>query len=344
MFKKSNQHIGCWLTFFVLVFGSHFAHAQEYVLEQGDKISITFWQDPNLNTEAIIDSEGKIDVPVIGRLTAASLTVSQLSSKIAQKMSIFNPRVTQALVKVLEYGSKKIFVTGAVYMPGPYSFEKMPNVWEAILAAGGAQDGARLDHVVIIRGSGEQGQTIPVDLTAFFDQSDFTRLPELRPNDNIYVPGGGGGQPGAAGARVQGAAPTIFSRDDVVYIYGQVMAPGYYQLEKGMDVLQAIIAAGGPAYTQRGAGQGFQLDPDLEHVRVISHSPEGPVVYHINLEKYAEEGAPRPLLLKAGDTIYVPQKQTYTRFVLTNTLRTAITGTVSILLSYFLLNKVLNTP
>ncbi|RMD98805.1 MAG: hypothetical protein D6814_06810, partial [Calditrichaeota bacterium] len=104
------------------------ARAQEYILEVGDRISVTFWQDPTLNTEATIDADGKIALPVIGQMTSAGLTISQLSAKIAEKMSLFNPRVTQALVRVLEYGSKRLYITGAVQMPGPKTFERMPNV------------------------------------------------------------------------------------------------------------------------------------------------------------------------------------------------------------------------
>ncbi|RMD96156.1 MAG: hypothetical protein D6814_11930, partial [Calditrichaeota bacterium] len=285
---------------------------------------------------------GKIALPVIGQMTSAGLTISQLSAKIAEKMSLFNPRVTQALVRVLEYGSKRLYITGAVQMPGPKTFERMPNVWEAILAAGGPLETAALDKVMIIRGGDTYGQTIPVDLTAFFDQGDLTKLPDLRPNDNIYVPTNApaGGAAGAGGAGVANGG-NLFSRKEVVYVYGYVAAPGMYQLEKDMDVLQALVKAGGPVIGAGGNRTGLAAIPDLKSVKLITHSPEGPVVYEIDLENYAKKGVPNPLRLRPGDTVYVPYQQSFSKFIFSNALRTAVTGTISIIVSYILLNRLL---
>ena len=113
--------------------------AQEYRLDKGDLITVTFWQQPDLNTQVRIDAEGKIDLPLVGRMPAAGMTVEQLSTRIAQKIAVYNNKITQASVTVNEYGSRKIFVTGAVTAPGKYTFEKIPTVWEAILEAGGSR-------------------------------------------------------------------------------------------------------------------------------------------------------------------------------------------------------------
>ncbi|KAA3612095.1 MAG: hypothetical protein DWQ05_19020 [Calditrichaeota bacterium] len=322
--------------------------AQEYMLEPNDQISIAFWQQPDLNSQVKIDADGRIEIPVAGRITAAGLTASQLGIKIVEKVSIYNRNVTQALVTVLEYGSKKIFVTGAVQMPGPYTFEYMPNVWEAILQAGGPLESAKLGQVTVVRGGSTNGQLISVDLKAYFNTSDLSRLPELRPGDNINVPGSVGGAAGAngaagAGAATGGGSSGLFAKSSVVYIYGQVVAPGAYEFEEGADVLEAIVRAGGPLLTVRANGNGPTVEPDMEHVKLITTGSEGTVVYEIDLDNYSNEGVPHPLRLKAGDTIYIPYKESYKKFTITATLGAAITGSVSILVSYFLLEKVLRT-
>ncbi len=320
--------------------------AQEYMLEPNDRISISFWQQPDLNAEVKIDTDGRIEIPVAGRITAAGLTVSQLGIKIVEKVSIYNRNVTQAVVTVLEYGSKKIFVTGAVQMPGPYTFEYMPNVWEAILQAGGPLETAKLDQVTIVRGGNTNGQLISVDLKAYFNTSDLSRLPELRPGDNINVPGAVGGVAGAggaAGAGAGGGGGSLFTKSSVVYIYGQVVAPGVYEFEEGADVLEAIVRAGGPLLTVRANGNGPTVEPDLEHVKLITRGREGTVVYEINLDNYSNEGVPHPLPIKAGDTIYVPFKESYKKFTISTALAAAINGSVSILITYFLLEKILKT-
>ncbi len=330
------------LVVFFGAFGS--APAQEYILEPGDIVSISFWQQPDLNVQmARLDAEGKIDIPLAGRINAAGLTISQLSSKIVERISIYNKSITQATIVINEYGSKKIFITGAVGTPGKFNFEKMPNIWEAILEAGGPQQNAQLDRVQLIRGGESGGKITEIDLTAAFERGEMRGLPALMPGDNIYVPAGqsggsiataaGGAQPAASGGT------NLFSRKKSVYVFGHVMMPGVYQIEKDMDVLQAIVQAGGPAYPNRATTNAPLTEPDLEHVRIITRGPEAPVVYSVNVEKYTNVATPIPLILKPGDTVFVPGKQSYRRFLLTSSVVEVIKASVAVVTSYLLLNR-----
>ena len=312
--------------------------AQEYVLETNDRISVHFWQETSLDIETTIDSEGKIVVPVAGRITAAGLTISQLENKIVQKINIYNRNVTQALVKIIEYGSKKIFFFVSVLMPGPLTFSKMPNVWEAILQAGGPLETARLDNITILRGGDNHGQRIPVNLTNYFD--DLTKLPELRPNDNVYVPSAATNGEGGAGGTGPGGV-SLYAKKKVIYIFGEVSRPGRYELEEHMDVLQAIVIAGGPSSGggSRSGASAPAIQPDLTSVRIISAGQDGSVVYRLNLERYAREGIPVPFQLKPGDTVYIPAKDAYGRFLMTNIVRTVLTSAVSIAVSLIIFHN-----
>jgi protein involved in polysaccharide export with SLBB domain len=331
-----------WLSLVVLMGALGPASAQEYILEPGDVITISFWQQPDLNVQmARLDAEGKIDVPLAGRINAAGLTVSQLSSKIVERISIYNKSITQATIVINEYGSKKIFITGAVGTPGKYNFEKMPNVWEAILEAGGPQPTAQLDRVQLIRGGETGGKIIDVDLTVAFTRGEMRGLPALMPGDNIYVPGaqsGGAAAPGGAPSAA-GGGTDLFLRKKSVYVFGHVMAPGVYQIEKETDVLQAIVQAGGPAYPNRATTNSPLTEPDLARVKIITRGPQAPVVYSVNVEKYTNTASPVPLILKPGDTVYIPGKQSYRRFLLTSTATEVIKASVAVVTSYLLLNR-----
>jgi polysaccharide export outer membrane protein len=319
--------------------------AQEYILEPGDVLSISFWQQPDLNVPSSrIDAEGKINIPLAGRINAAGLTISQLSSKIVERISIYNKSITQATVVVNEYGSKKIFITGAVGTPGKYNFEKMPSIWEAILEAGGPLPTALLNNVQLIRGGKESGKIIAVNLSAAFERNDMSGLPALMPGDNIYVlsnqPSGAGTSSGAlGGAQSAAGSGNLFASNKAVYVFGQVVAPGVYQIEKDMDVLQVIVRAGGPAYPNRLNMNGPITEPDLEHVKIITRGPEAPVVYSVNVEQYTNTAAPVPLLLRPGDTVYIPGKQSFRRFFLTSSVTEVIKASVAVITSYLLLNQ-----
>ncbi len=316
------------------------AQAQEYVIEAGDKVLVSIWQAPEVpDQEAVVDGDGRIDLPILGRVLAAGLTISQLESKIVENFRNYNRNITQAQVKVVEYGSKKIFVTGAVRLPGAVSFPQMPNVWEAILEAGGPLDEAELEKVTIVRKSGTQGQVIAANLVSYFDAQDISNLPELRPGDTIHVPGGTGN--GVNGPN-SGAGGGLFTKSQAIYIYGEVLQPGRYELQESLDVLQAIVLAGGPAAVEDGNTRGPSIRPDLKRVRIITRTPEGAVVYKVNLHQYAKIGVPIPITLKPGDTIYVPRKESYLKFFTTNTLRTVVTSTASLFVSFIVFDQIFN--
>jgi protein involved in polysaccharide export with SLBB domain len=218
----------------------------------------------------------------------------------------------------------------------------MPNIWEAILEAGGPQQNAQLDRVQLIRGGETGGKITEIDLTAAFERGEMQGLPALMPGDNIYVPVGqsGGVATAAGGAQsATGGGTNLFSRKQSVYVFGQVVMPGVYQIEKDMDVLQAIVQAGGPAYPNRATTNSPLTEPDLEHVKIITRGPEAPVVYSVNVEKYTNVATPIPLILKPGDTVFVPGKQSYRRFILTSSAVEVIKASVAVVTSYLLLNR-----
>lgn len=313
------------------------APAQEYKLDKGDLITVTFWQQPDLNTQTRIDAEGKIDLPLIGRMPASGLTVEQLGRRIVEKMANYNSKITQATVAVNEYGSRRVFVTGAVNTPGKYSFEKIPTVWEAILEAGGPRADAQLNAVQILRG-GDQSRIIEVDLTAAFAGGDMSRLPKLEPGDNINVPATPAGAGGVAGAVAGGAV----NSKNAIYVFGYVAMPGVYPLEKDMDVLQAVVKAGGPIL-QLGSGGGSNRparEADLRKVKIITRGPEAPVVYSVNIETYTKHAVPVPLPLRPGDTIYIPGRDDYGRFVLGSAVGDILRASISAITTYIILNQI----
>lgn len=314
------------------------AQAQEYRLDKGDLITVNFWQQPDLKTQTRIDNEGKIDLPVIGRIAAAGLSVDQLRRNIVDKISVYNSKITQVAIEINEYGSRKYFITGAVTAPGKYTFNKVPTIWEAILEAGGPLPTARLETVKVIRGGDNKGEILEVDLTAAFAGGDMSDLPKLQPGDNIDVPGVVAGQPGAGGMQ----AGLINSKNSI-YVFGYVAVPGIYPLEKNMDVLQALVLAGGPLLQQGGGGGGRPTrEPDLANVKIITRGPDAPVVYSVDIEKYTKQANPIPLVLRPGDTVFIPGRDDYRRFLLGTAFGEALKASIAIVTSYILLNKLFN--
>ncbi len=264
------------------------ARGQDYIIEPEDNLKITFWDDKELNTEAKVSRNGEIVLPIVGAVKATGLTPQQLSVRISEKMSLYGKVISNVSVEILEYGSKRIYVTGEVKSPGKYSFEVMPNLWEILLEAGGPTESAMLGDVAIVRRA-EGGKVYKADVASAIEKGELDTLPKIRPGDTVHVPSveeAGGGS----------SSPIIKSQ--VVYVFGAVGNPGPHFIQKGTDILEAIVRAGGPS-----------SNANLSSVSYISKSEPNPTTTQIDLERYIERSVPNMITVKPGDSIFIPSKE-----------------------------------
>jgi len=279
---------GLWL---LLVFN---ARAQEYTIGKDDMLEVTFWQDNELNITARVDASGQINLPIGGTIMADGLTLSQLSEQIVERISLYNRRITNASVKVTEYGSRKVYVMGHVREPRKYTFEVIPNLWDIISEAGGPLETANLNNVLVIRKTPEgEPRTMTVDVAEILRNRNFQLLPVVEPGDNIYVPAVVGN---VAGSGIQ----SMQAQPNVLFIYGEVGNSGVFTFNKELNLLEALITAGGPTATAK-----------LNQVRVIRKNGAFSSVTRVNVKKYADESSPSFFMVKGGDTIYVPRKNIF---------------------------------
>jgi len=293
------------------------AQEEEYVIERDDLLSVTFWQQPSLNTQIRVAGDGSIELPVVGRVNAAGFTTSKLEQEIVRQFAFYNAKISRAAVSVVEFGSKKVYINGQVTTPGKFTFASMPTIWQAILEAGGPLENANLGQVTVVRGSGDEvGKVLNIDLAEALNRNTIQDLPKLMPGDIIYIPA-----IAAAGTQTTGRSP--LQRSTLVYLYGEVARPGAYQYEANTNVLQAVINAGGPTAAA-----------DMEHVRLMWLDTESTQVADVNLSRYSSEPYAPPLLLQAGDMIYLPKKRSFFQAmgrVLTEVFRLAVATGASIL-------------
>lgn len=299
---------------FVLFSWPGLSLSQQYRLEIGDRLRIAFWQEPGMNSEVKIGQDGRIELPVIGRIRASGLTTSELADNIVEQVSRYRINITQASITVTEYQGNKVYLTGQVGSPGTYSFEVMPNLWRVIQEAGGLLETADPTRISII-GTGEgKGNITEVDLTRYFEGGDPNLLPGVTGGETIHVPSrpvGGAGQNG-------GSSP--FSARNEIYIMGAVAAPGRYNLEEDIDVLDALVLAGGPTDNAK-----------LSDVRIMKRWDGKRAMMKIDINNYLEHSEPGPPPLSAGDTIFVPEKAGAGKFVVNSLLLPILTSATVLL-------------
>ncbi len=278
----------CSLTFAVSAFSQ-----DAYVIGPGDKLEIKFWQDETNRLGATVNvrQDGTISLDIIGEIKAAGLTTAELEKNIVRQISRYNKAISQTVVRVVEYGHLKVYISGQVLNPGKYTFEKIPNLWMLINEAGGITEFGDLSRVLIIRGADSARRVEIVNVADAVSRGAIEELPKIFSGDAIEV----SRMPAGLPARTL-SLPT--EARNVFYVTGAINTPGPHTLEENTDLLDAIAVAGGPAE-----------NADLEKVKVVSKDGFNAQVAIFNIKKYTESGTPGRYIVRPEDNIILERRR-----------------------------------
>ena len=132
----------------------------------------------------LVDNEGYIDFPVLGKIKVADLTKNEVESSIKEKLKPYLKETPVVIVRMVNY---KISVIGEVNRPNTYTItnEKV-NVLEALALAGDLTIYGKRDNVKLMRESSDGKRVvITLDLT----DKNLINSPYfyLQQNDVLYV-------------------------------------------------------------------------------------------------------------------------------------------------------------
>ena len=193
--------------------------SNNYLLCPEDIVSVKVMNHPEFSAErVVVTSDGRINLPVAGEMTAAGKTLKQLETEVINslKKRLANPEVSVIMV---ETAPQRIFVLGAVKSPGVYDWKPGWRVTEALANAGGLIPRPELTVGSILR---QNKQSLTLDIQAVMSGNSNSN-PEIRPGDVI----------------------NLTERTIRVSIAGQVKAPGAYDLPIGGGIVEAVAMAGG---------------------------------------------------------------------------------------------------
>ncbi len=158
----------------------------EYQIGPQDKLRVTVFREPDLSLEEVtVDTSGRFEMALIGRVNAAGKTPDELSGEIRQRYGeryLVDPDVS---VNVLSINSRRLTVEGALNNPGVFAISGDTTLVSAIAMAGGPQTTAKLGEVAVFRKvNGE-------NLVAVFDydriRSGEADNPVIKPGDIVVV-------------------------------------------------------------------------------------------------------------------------------------------------------------
>ncbi len=194
----------------------------DYLIGPGDVLKITVYESPELTTEARVQGSGRVRFPLLDSVQVGGISAEQAADSIAKLLRdggyVVKPHVS---VAVSEYRSQQVSVLGQVAKPGLYPLDRPMRLSELLAEAGGVLPTAS-DELVLQRHEGEVSHRYTVNQKhAFVDGKSDLDFPML-PGDLLFAP----------------KAPLF-------YIEGEIAHPGVLPLEIGMNVHQAVAAAGG---------------------------------------------------------------------------------------------------
>ncbi|EKQ70208.1 periplasmic protein involved in polysaccharide export [Leptolyngbyaceae cyanobacterium JSC-12] len=239
---------------------------EAYTLGAGDIVRVDIFDiAPELALEQryTILTDGTVNLPWVGSVPVAGLSLRQAADVLSQRFSRFirNPVVT---VSLLAPRPLKVGVIGEVNRPGSYIISvisnevtqtslnqrtaseggnQWPRVSQAIQTAGGITGLANLREVKIRRPKVSGGEElIAIDLWRFLKEGDLNQDILLRDGDTIII----------SKATIQDSeeatqiATSNFSPATIsVSVVGEVGNPGTLQVKPTTTLNQAIMAAGG---------------------------------------------------------------------------------------------------
>ena len=167
----------------------------EYRVGPGDILSIIVYDHPELTIPAgeqrsaadtgnLVNPDGTIFYPYTGRIRVDGQTVDEIRENITTLLSEYI-RDPQIEVRVAQFNSKFVFVTGAVNKPGRVALRNTPlTLIDAIQLASGFAPNANHHELKITR----QNQTAAVSSYELLKAGDLSQNIILRPGDLIHVP------------------------------------------------------------------------------------------------------------------------------------------------------------
>ena len=215
--------------------------ARGYVIGPDDVLAVADFDQSDLSGKYTVQADGTFTFPLIGKVKAGGLTLSELETELKKQLANGYFRNPQLSVSIDQYRSQQIYIVGEVRSPGSYMLKGPMTLIEAIALAGSALPSAS-DEILIVRPkdgkphgptvAAEQGadktpDVIKINLKALQSGALADNI-ELRDGDTIFVP-----------------------RADTIYVFGQVKSPGAYPIQPTTTVLQALSLAGG--VTDRGS-------------------------------------------------------------------------------------------
>ena len=162
--------------------------ANDYVISTSDTLEMSIFREPDLTTRSRVASDGTVQLPLIGDVKVAGMTVRVAREMIRKRYDADYLVDPQVYLNVIDYAQRKFTVMGQVSRPGTYDFPggSSLSLLQAVGMAGGFTRTADRSKVIVKRsakGTGEETIKLNAKKMASEGKGSF----EVAPGDVITV-------------------------------------------------------------------------------------------------------------------------------------------------------------
>ena len=261
--------------FKVKKFSNIYNYKYEYILGPADTISINLTDTDDLDNTYLIDQEGMVDLPFIGKVKLDGLTLNEAQNILMDVIKDFykNPDLQ---INIEEFNSSKVYIVGAVRNQKTINLDQKPiKLIEAAIEANFNPSAA--DKLYGTKGFlRRDNEVYKINL-----QNAFTGLDEkenfyLKKNDVIFID----------------------RNSDAIHVFGEVSKPGVYFPNLEYSLTELISTSGLN-----------QLTANAKKVYVIREKFNSFLevdIFQLDIKNPVNLIAGRKFLLQSKDIVFVP--------------------------------------
>ncbi|TMK97003.1 MAG: hypothetical protein E6G40_09215 [Actinobacteria bacterium] len=158
-----------------------------YRIGPEDTLQIVVWKNEAMSRTVPVRPDGMISLPLLNDVQAAGLTPMELRDVLMKKLTEYMP-VPEVSVILTDVRSFKVSVIGEVKTPGRYELKSQATVLDLLAQAGGFNEFAARNRIVILRPEGKTMKRIPFNYNKVISAGGESENFYLRPRDIVLVP------------------------------------------------------------------------------------------------------------------------------------------------------------
>jgi polysaccharide biosynthesis/export protein len=273
--KKFNQNQIEEINNKINKFSNIYEYRYEYILGSADSISLDLTDTDDLDGTYLIDQDGMVDLPFVGRVKIGDLTINEAQNILMQIIKNFykNPDLQ---IDVIEFNSSKVYIIGAVRNQITINLDQKPiRLIEAAIQANFNPSAA--DKLYGTKGIlRRDNQVYKINLDNTFKSTDEKENFYLKKDDVIFID----------------------RNSDAIHVFGELTKPGIYF--PNMDYsLTELISTSGLNQITANAKKVFIIREKYDSFLEVD-------VFQLDIRNPVNLIVGRKFKLQANDIVFVP--------------------------------------